>query len=70
MEDSELADAINDLTRVTIALSGKFQSKADAVRRLSELGIPNARIGVILSIPSKDVSSYISRTKKEPKRGK
>ena len=60
----EVVNAITDLTRVTIALSGKFETKADAVRRLSELAIPQTRIAAILAIEAKHVASILSKDKK------
>lgn len=63
----EVVDAINDLTRVTIALSGKLETKADAIRKLYELSIPPARIATILAIQPKDVHSVITRAKKAKK---
>jgi hypothetical protein len=66
---SEIVDAINDLTRVTIALHAKFESKSDAVRRLHDLSIPAARIAVILAMPSADVRSAISKARRADKPG-
>ncbi len=60
----EVVDAIQDLTRVTIALSGKFGSKSEAVRRLNDLSIPATRIAAILAMPLPDVTSAISKAKK------
>lgn len=62
--DDSIVDAINDLTRVTIALGGGFGSKSEAIRRMSELSIPPSRIAAILAMPSKDVSSVLSQEKK------
>jgi hypothetical protein len=59
-----IVDAINDLTRVTLALHGEFSSKSEAVRRLSELAIPAGRIAAILAIPANDVRSAIAKAKK------
>jgi hypothetical protein len=64
MSDHEVVAAINDLTRVTIALHGGFGSKAEAIRRLHELSIPSGRIASILAIPQGDVSSAIAKAKK------
>ena len=64
----DIVDAINDLTRVTIALNGKFGSKSEAVRRLSELSIPPSRIAAVLAMPIGDVSSAISKAKKKDKK--
>ena len=47
--NQEVVDAINDLTRVTIALNGKFTTKAEAVRALHLLAIPSGRIASILT---------------------
>jgi hypothetical protein len=59
-----VVEAINDLTRVTIALHGDFVSKAEAVRRLSELSIPAGRIAAILAMDVSHVHTYLARAKK------
>ncbi len=59
-----VVEAIHDLTRVTIALSGKFETRAEAVRRLNELSIPQTRIAAILAIQLKDVTSVLAKAKK------
>lgn len=56
--------AINDLTRVTIALSGEFKTKTEAARRLSDLAIPPNRIANILAMEQKNVSSVLAKHKK------
>ena len=61
---TDVVEAINDLTRVTIALNGGFGTKAEAVRRMSSLSIPTARIAAILAMPPGDVASIISKAKK------
>ena len=66
----EVVEAVQDLTRVTIALSGNFQSKSEAVRRLHELAIPPSRIAAILAMPVRDVSSAIAKEKKKRPKGK
>jgi hypothetical protein len=63
----DVVEAVNDLTRVMIALSGKFESKSDAVRTLNELAIPSSRIAAILAMRIEDVSSVISKAKKKSK---
>lgn len=65
-----VVDAINDLTRVTLALHGDFGSRSEAVRRLHGLAIPAARIAAILAMPANDVRSTIAKAKKAkiPKR--
>jgi hypothetical protein len=65
----EVVEAINDLTRVMIALNGKFDSKSDAVRKLHELAIPSPRIAAILAMVPADVASIISKAKKSKNRG-
>lgn len=59
-----IVDAVQDLTRLTVALHGDFRSRSDAVRRLDELAIPAARIAAILSMPPGDVHSALSKAKK------
>jgi hypothetical protein len=60
----EIVQAINDLTRVTIALHGGFGSKSEAVRKMHELSIPSGRIAAILAIKQSDVTSVIAKHKK------
>lgn len=62
--EDPIVQAINDLTRVTLALHGGFGSKSEAVRRMSDLAIPPARIAAIMAMPTKDVSSILSQDKK------
>ena len=52
-----VVDAIQDLTRVTVALHGSFTSKSEAIRKLAELSIPPARIAGILAMSVSDVQS-------------
>jgi hypothetical protein len=59
-----IVDAVQDLTRVTIALHGNFDSRSDAIRRLDELSIPPARIAAILSMAQGDVHSALAKAKK------
>jgi hypothetical protein len=63
----EIAEAIRDLTRVTIALHGGFSSKNEAIRRLHELAIPSGRIAAILAMKQGDVASAIAKFKKSKK---
>lgn len=64
MPESETVSAIRDLTRVVIAMSGKCPTKADAVRKLHELGIRPSNIAAIMSSELKDVTSQIAKDKK------
>ena len=70
--DASILAAIQDLTRVTIALSGRFDSKADAVRQLANLGVTPSRIAALLGVPGKSVHAELSKAKKRRphKRGK
>jgi hypothetical protein len=61
--------AINDLTRVMIALHGDFKSKAETIRRLDGLAIPASRIAAILAMDPKDVSSSLAKSRKKHKGG-
>ncbi len=63
-EARAIVDAINDLTRVTLALHGDFDSRAEAVRRLHELGVPAGRIAAILAVPANDVRSTLTKARK------
>src|SRR5690349_20375967 len=58
------AREISDLTRVMIALNGKYATKAEAVRALNALSIPVPRIAAILAMDPKHVYTALSREKK------
>ena len=64
-ETSAIVEAIRDLTRVTIALSGKFETRADAIRKLLALAIPPSRVASILAIDIKVVTSIQAKDKKK-----
>lgn len=64
-----IVEAINDLTRVTIALNGGFGTQSEAVRRLAELSISPARIASIMSIPVTNVYSVLAKQKKKKGKG-
>jgi len=63
-EPNDIVDAIQDLTRVTLALSDSFGSKAETIRRLNDLSIPPSRIAAILHMNLNDVTSTLSKAKK------
>jgi hypothetical protein len=65
----EIVDAINDLTRVMIALNGKFETKAEAVRKMNELSIPPARIAAILAMDLKAVHTVLTRLRQSKAKG-
>ncbi|MEK6375742.1 MAG: hypothetical protein AABO58_23940 [Acidobacteriota bacterium] len=67
--NDDLVEAINDLTRVMIALNGGFSSKSEAIRRLHELSIPSGRIAAILAVNQNDVTSAIAKFRKAAKAG-
>ena len=69
MSEQAIVDAINDLTRVTIALSGKMTTKSEAIRKLNELSIPPGRIAAILAMKSPDVASVLAKEKKKQAKG-
>lgn len=60
----QLVDAIQDLTRVTIAFNGKFESKAETVRALIKLGIAPSRVAALLGIPAKSVHAELAKAKR------
>lgn len=66
--DSEIVEAIRDLSRITLAVSGQFKTKSDAIRRLNELGIPGPRIAGILGMSSGDVASALSKANTRAKK--
>lgn len=61
----DVVEAIADLSRIAIALSGKFGSKSQAVRKLAELSIPPSRIASILAMPLRDVTSAVAKARKD-----
>ena len=61
---TDVAEAIRDLSRITLAVSGKFASKSDAIRQLSDLAIPPSRIAAILATPLPNVTSAIAKARK------
>ena len=63
-EQQVLAQAITDLARVFIACNDRITSKAEAVRRLNLAAVPPSRIASLLSMPTKDVTSQLSKEKK------
>jgi len=63
----QIVNAINDLTRVTVALNGGFNTQSEAVRKLHSLSIPAGRIAAILAMKPNDVSSIIAKSKKKGK---
>lgn len=63
----QVVEAINDLTRVIVAIHGDYKSKSDAVRALDALSIPPARIAAILAMKPNDVSSVLAKAKKKGK---
>ena len=67
VELRDVVDAINDLARINIAVSGKFESRNDAVRALLDLSIPPARVAAILAMPPKQVWSVIAKAKRSTK---
>lgn len=64
----EVVQAIHDLTRVIIALDGKYATKSDAIRGLDSLGIPSGRIATILAMRQPDVASVLAKDKKRGKK--
>jgi hypothetical protein len=66
----DLIDVIQDLTRVTIAVSGQFESRADSVRRLSDLGIAPTRLAALLGIPPKQVHSELAKARQRNRKGR
>jgi len=65
MNEVTTIDAIYDLARVCVAIGGKFESKAEAVRRLDEFSIPPSRIATILAMKLNDVTSILAKAKKK-----
>lgn len=66
--NDELLEAVRDLTRVLLVLSGKFANKSETIRELNSLSIPASRIALLLGMPLKDVTSILSRAKKSSRK--
>lgn len=67
---SDLVEAINDLTRVTLAVHGDGESKSEMIRRLNAMSMSPTRIAVLLSMAPKDVTSFTSKLRKGTKGGR
>ena len=65
MNEKTVVDAIQDLTRITLALSDKVESKSDIVRKLNALSVSSTRIASLLAMNPKDVTSIISKHRKK-----
>lgn len=61
----DVVAAIQDLTRVTVAVHGNFATKSEAIRKLHELAIPAPRIAAILAMKTSDVSSALAKAKRK-----
>lgn len=59
-----IVEAIQDLTRVILALNEETTNKSETIRRLSALSIPPARIALLLGMQAKDVTSALAKAKK------
>ena len=70
MSEEALIEAINDLARIMIAFNTANPSKSDAVRRLHLAGVKQSRIASLLSMPLKDVTSLVTKLRKNGKGGR
>lgn len=61
----DVLDAIQDQSRIVIALQGNFANTTDAARRLAELGIPPTRVAALLGKPVTHITSAISKARKK-----
>lgn len=64
---SELTEVIRDLTRVLIILHEEDISNSEMVRRLHNFSVSPTRIAKLLGMQLKDVTSIISKMKKNKK---
>lgn len=64
-ETQEIVEAIQDLTRVILALNEQTNNKSDIIRKLSAYSIPPSRIASLLGMKSKDVTSALAKAKKQ-----
>lgn len=67
--DDPVVQAIYDLARITLAMSPELKSRADAIRKLSELGIPASRVAMILNVRTNDVTSTMAKARKKASAG-
>ena len=61
---SALIEAVNDLTRVTLAMHSNGESKMELIRRLHRTAMSPTRIASLLSMAPKDVTSITSKLRK------
>jgi|GEM_PF-2653062 len=66
----EIVEAIQDLTRIFLAVNGEFTSKSEIIHKLNDLSIPPNRIARLLGMQSKDVTSVIIKKKKSKQKSK
>jgi DNA-directed RNA polymerase specialized sigma24 family protein len=66
---AEVAEAVRDLTRVILALDEQSSNKSEVIRRLHAHSILPARIASLLGMKSKDVTSALSKAKKQIRNG-
>ena len=64
-EGNPVVEAIQDLTRVMLALNGDFQTTAEAIRKLLSLSIPPSRVAALLGVDTKHVTSTMAKDKKK-----
>ena len=62
---SDLLDAIQDQSRIMIALDGNFSNTTEAAKRLSELGIPAARVASLVNKPLTHITSALAKARKK-----
>ena len=69
-DNSELLEAVRDLTRVMLALHGKFATTTEAVNKLLSLSIPQNRVADLLGLPGNYVRAVAAKTRKRTGSGK
>lgn len=62
---ADLLDAIQDQSRIVLALQGNFAGPSDAARRLVDLGIPPVRVAALLNKPLNHITSAMAKARKK-----
>jgi hypothetical protein len=65
VELADLLDAIQDQSRILIALHEDFQNTSAAAKRLVELGMPPSRVASLLGKPLSHITSALNKARKK-----
>lgn len=62
---SDLLDAIQDQSRIMIALREEFANKTEAAKRLTDLGMPASRVASLLGKPLSHITSALAKARRK-----